>query len=84
MAASFRQSLNSGRATEIERSLRRVVSLLDDILGDIRDETDSETEGDNAADNGGLVETLRIAKRLINEELPSGNCQTCGRVRSGP
>ena len=71
MGSSYRQDLNCGSMKEWESQLREASDILKRVIDSVYECACEEDQTDNAADDGALTETLRIAKRLIDDELPS-------------
>ena len=71
MGSSYRQDLNGGSMKEWEHKLREACRLIDEVRDDISDCIGEDGQFDNAADDGALREKLWIARRFIEEELPT-------------
>ena len=69
MASSYRSDLNRGYFSELEKPLEIAVAKIEEALDLFSSYTSDQT--DNAEEDGALREKLRIARDLIEEELPS-------------
>lgn len=70
MGSSYRSDLKSGGMKAEEAKLREAVRLIREVAYGWGEGVGDGGQFDNAADDGGFIERLYIASRLVEEELP--------------
>ncbi|KKK90750.1 hypothetical protein LCGC14_2719920 [marine sediment metagenome] len=71
MGSSHRSDLKNGHMKTWEGKLQQACDLIREVAREVWEYACEGDQFDNSADDGALAEKLKLAARLVEEELPS-------------